>query len=89
MSVVENPTGTQLTTNDVTFAWRKARFEELGFSEGEANALAQSKEVSYTGGRNKNERKLEWETPLHFEKVKKALDNGCTHYQALQIFVTI
>ena len=87
MSVVEqNPVGTQLTSAQVSFEWRKERFMELGFSEGEAEALASAKTISYTGGKNKNERKLTWETPLHWAEVKKILDNGCTHGQALQIF---
>jgi hypothetical protein len=84
----EEPQGTQLTGDEVTFTWRKERFKELGFSENEAAVLADSKQVSYTGGRDKNSKKLTWSAPLHWGRVKKALDNGCTHTQALQIFLS-
>ena len=88
MGVVEqNPVGTQLTSNDVTFAWRKERYLEMDFSEQEAEALANSTTTSVTGGKSKNERKLTWETPLHWAKVQRAIDNGCSHSQALDIFV--
>lgn len=79
--------GTQETTGEITFNWRKACFSELGFSEHEADALAMSKELSTTVA--KGGKKLEWETPLHWSRVKFALDNGCTHAQALEIFVTV
>jgi hypothetical protein len=88
-SVVTDPTsGTQLTTSEVTFNWRKEQFEKLGFNDDESAKLAESKVASYTGGKDKNSKKLTWETPLHHETVARALKNGCTHAQALEIFLS-
>lgn len=88
-SVVEqNPVGTQTSGSNEAFEWRRERYEEMGFNEPEAIALASSTVTETTGGKDKNSKKLTWQTPLHWGKVKKALDGGCTHGQALEIFLT-
>ena len=61
---------------------------EMEFSEDEANALACSTQISYTGGKSKNEKKLEWTVPLGWDRVKKALDAGCDKETALDIFLS-
>ncbi len=81
MSVVEqDPVGVQ-KTND--HDWRVHQYMEMGFSEGEANLLATATSVSYT---EKDKKRVRWETPLHHAKVKKALDQGCTRQQAMDIY---
>lgn len=90
--VEHEPAGTQVTGDSVSFDWRCERFEELGFSKNEARALANSKQIEYTGGKvdtkgHKSE-KVEWTTPLNWIKVQTALKNGCTPELALEIFVT-
>jgi hypothetical protein len=88
-SVVEHGTvGTQKSGGNEAFVWRCERYEELGFNDMQAVALANSKETSTTGGKTKNDKVLVWQTPLHWGKVKVALDKGCTHELAIQIFVT-
>jgi hypothetical protein len=87
MSLVEqNPVGTQVTTDNVSFEWRRQQYEALGFNEPQAIALAKSTETAVTGGKDKNAKKVTWNTPLHWAKVKEALDKGCTHDLAVQIY---
>lgn len=85
--VEHDPVGTQTTGDSVSFEWRKARYEEMGFTTGESQALANAKVVEYTGKGTDKDPKKEWPHPLHWEKVKAALDAGCTKEMALQIFV--
>jgi hypothetical protein len=90
MSTVEqDPVGAEVTSNDVAFGWRCERYEEMGFETKEAKALANSHVIETTGGKDKNSKKVEWRTPLPWAKVKTALDAGCTHAQALEIFLTV
>ena len=90
MSLVEqNPVGTQTTSSNVSFEWRRERYEEMGFNEPQAIALANAKEIGKTGGKDKNSKVLTWETPLHWSKVKAALDKGCSHDLAVQIFADL
>jgi hypothetical protein len=87
-SVVEQkPVGTQTSGGNEALDWRIERYLELGFEENEAIALANSTEASTTGGKDQNSKKLVWHTPLHWSRVKKALDGGCSKTQALDIFV--
>jgi hypothetical protein len=69
---------------DAAREWRKAQYEEMGFSESEALALAKAVMIDVTGD-NKN--KLEWKLPLDWKTVKKALSAGCDHKTALEIFL--
>lgn len=85
--VVEQAQGVQTSSEGVAFEWRRERYEELGFNSNEAIALASSKSLSTTGGKD-NAKKLTWSVPLHWGRVKKALDAGATHTQVLEIFVT-
>jgi hypothetical protein len=88
-SVVEHGTvGTQKSGGNEAFAWRCERYEELGFNAAQAVSLANSKVTSTTGGKDKSTKKVTWQTPLHWNKVKEALDKGCSHDLAIQIFVT-
>jgi hypothetical protein len=87
-NVVEHgAVGTQKSGGNEAFEWRRERYEEMGFNEAQAVSLAGSTETSTTGGKDKNSKKLTWHTPLHWSKVKEALDQGCTHDLAIQIFV--
>ena len=88
-TVEHDPVGTQKSGSGEAFEWRRERYEEMGFGESEAIALANSTQASYTGGKDKNSRKIEWNLPLDWQKVKKALDAGCSKAQALEIFLTI
>lgn len=87
--VEHDPVGTQVTSENVSFEWRRARYEEMGFNESESVALANSKQTEYTGGKDKNSKRLEWTVPLSWAKVQTALDNGCSQALALEIFVTV
>jgi hypothetical protein len=87
-NVEHDPVGTQKTGGNEAFEWRRERYEEMGFSGPEAIALASSTEVAFTGGKD-NTKRLEWRTPLSWQKVKTALDNGCSKTQALEIFLTV
>lgn len=87
--VDQDPVGTQVTGNDETFEWRRARYEEMGFGGSESIALAKSQQTAYTGGKDQNTRKVEWKVPLSWMKVQKALESGCTHKLALEIFLTV
>jgi hypothetical protein len=86
--VEHDPVGTQATSDVVSFEWRKARYEEMGFNCQQAAKLADSKQVEYTGGKTSNDKKVEWQIPLSWQKVQKALDGGCTHEMAIEIFTT-
>jgi hypothetical protein len=87
-TVVEDPTsGTQLTSENVAHNWRVEQYLAMGFNADESDKLADAKEVSFTGGMDKNSKRIRWEVPLHHAKVKKALRGGCTHAQALGIFL--
>jgi hypothetical protein len=44
--------------------------------------------IEYTGGKTSNDKKVEWQIPLSWQKVQKALDGGCTHEMAIEIFTT-
>lgn len=67
--------------------WRRARFEELGFTGPEALALANAKQVEYTGKGTDKEPRKEWHQPLSWKKVQKTLESGCSREMALQIFI--
>jgi hypothetical protein len=90
MSHVEHaPVGTQTSGADEAFAHRVERYEYLGFSGPGAHALASSIQIETTGGKDKNSKKLTWETPLNWQRVQKALNSGkCDHALALKIFDT-
>jgi hypothetical protein len=78
---------TPTSGNTEALDWRIERYKEMGFDYNEAVALANSTQSSTTGGKDKNSKKVTWHTPLHWARVKRAVDNGCTHAQALEIFV--
>ena len=78
----------QLSTNpDAAREWRVARYEEMGFSDSESQALANAKQIEYTGSGTKANPKKEWSQPLDWKKVKAALDAGCDQTTALDIFL--
>ena len=85
--VEQGPVGTQLTSDQVSRQWRREQYLEMGFNEAEAEALADAKQADYTGGKTKNSKKVEWQTPLNWQKVKAALDAGCDKQTALDIFL--
>lgn len=68
------------------FAWRRERYEEMGFSLNEAQALAGSRWLAQA--KNRHGKVNGWSIPLDWKKVETALTKGCTHAQALEIFVT-
>lgn len=72
---------------DAAREWRKARYEELGFNADEAGALAIATQAEYTGKGTEKDPRKEWRQPLSWQKVDKALKNGCTREMALQIFL--
>jgi hypothetical protein len=72
---------------DAAREWRVARFGEMGFTVQESEALADAKQVEYTGlGTEENPRKA-WTQPLSWLRVKAALDAGCDSTMALDIFL--
>lgn len=73
---------------DAALEWRRAQYEEMGFSAQEALVLARSTQVEWTGAGTEKDPKKQWNPPLDWKKVKKALDAGCTPAQALEIFVS-
>ena len=86
----------QEIVSDDAFEWRRQQYEammfgeERAFNEAESIALANSTQSAYTGGKDKNSKKLEWNNiPLSWQKVKDALDAGCTPALALEIFVNV
>jgi hypothetical protein len=83
---VEHDSSIEASSPDME--WRRERFAELGFSGNESLALANSKQASYTGGKD-NSKRIEWQTPLDWKKVKVALDSGCSPSLALEIFITV
>lgn len=85
--VEQGPVGTQLTSDSVSFQWRREQYLAMGFDAHDAERLANAKQASYTGGKTKNEKKVEWTTPLDWKKVKAALDAGCDRRMALDIFL--
>lgn len=72
---------------DAAREWRKARYEELGFDAAEATALSIATQAEYTGKGTDEDPKKEWHQPLSWQKVDKALKNGCTREMALRIFL--
>jgi hypothetical protein len=94
--VEQDPVGTQTSGADEAFEWRRQQYEamtfdeERAFSETEAIALAKSMQPAYTGGKDRNSKKVEWTSiPLSWQKVQKALEGGCTPALALEIFLTV
>lgn len=87
--VEHTPVGTQTSGDNESFEWRRQQYERMGFNGPEAIALANSIQINYTGGKTKNEKKLEWKTPLSWQKVEKALNDGCDKTTALDIFVNV
>lgn len=83
---------TLIESPDAAREWRAAQYEEMGFARSEANALAKALQKEVTGGKldergNEISPKLEWTIPLSWKKVKAALDAGCDHATALEIFL--
>lgn len=66
--------------------WRVSCFEELGFSNSEAKALANVKTTDYiiTKGSRKK-----YETPLHHLKVQKMIEAGQTHADVLDLLLPL
>lgn len=87
--VEHTPVGTQTSGDNESFEWRRQQYERMGFRGPESIALANSIQVSYTGGKDKSSRRLEWRLPLSWQTVEKALDNGCDKVTALDIFVNV
>jgi hypothetical protein len=89
--MADSPTDVQQDTPelspDAATEWRRARFEELGFNAEEAVGLSKAKQVEYTGAGTEKDPRKEWQQPLSWQKVDKALKNGCTREMALQIFL--
>ena len=59
---------------------RVSTFEELGFTKEDAEKLASTKSIDIINGKH-------YDFPLSWHKVKKMLDNGCTHELALKILL--
>lgn len=72
---------------DAAREWRVARYEEMGFSASESQALANAKQSEYTGKGTEKDPKKEWRQPLDWKRVKAALDAGCDPTTALDIFL--
>jgi hypothetical protein len=65
---------------DDLYLHRHDRYMDLGFSERDADVLAGVKWPEQDSqGRT-------WVRPLHWMKVAKALESGCSHELALRIF---
>lgn len=60
------------TANESLFEYRIERYLEMRFTEKEAKALADAKGDDGFG--------------LDYRKVRKAIEGGCTHKQAVKIF---
>lgn len=73
---------------DAALEWRRSQYEEMGFEAHEAMSLAKSTQVEWTGAGTEKDPKKQWNPPLDWKKVKKALDAGCTPAQALEIFIS-
>jgi hypothetical protein len=72
---------------DAAREWRVARFSELGFAMQESEALADAKQIEYTGAGTEANPRKEWSQPLDWKKVKSALDAGCDETTAWDIFL--
>lgn len=63
---------------------RLERFLSLGFDLDAANALAEARTETTVKDRAGIPRV--WRAPLHWARVARALEAGCTHAEALAIF---
>lgn len=83
-NVEHDPVGTQLTDGDVVQKARTDAFLELGFSTVDALLLAVARWPESVQCRDGVSRTTS--SPLHPGRVKRALDSGMTHGQAVAIF---
>jgi len=68
------------TDKDTLADHRVSTFEELGFSKEDSEKLALTKNIDIINGK-------QYSFPLSWHKVKKMLDNGCSHELALKILL--
>lgn len=85
MSVVEHgAVGTQTTSASIARAHRVERYLSLGFALEDADQLADARHSQAVTDRFGTPRV--WSTPLHWQRVGRALAAGCPHALALSIF---
>lgn len=69
---------------DIPHQHRFDRYVELGFTEYQAELLAQARTVEWAKDNKGVSRK--WTQPLNWQRVAKALDQGCSHELAVEVF---
>lgn len=71
--------------------YRVERFEDLRFTAKEAEVLADAVEFVDVKSKTRrgDERIQQVGIPLHATRVRRMLENGCTHKQALRIFAPL